>query len=86
MLALLFIGLALLTGIGMKVAGVAGSILMLLMWSVAFPKPNNFFLLDEHIVYILVLLLLSFIKAGQYGGLGRLWARTDLVKRQPWLE
>jgi thiosulfate dehydrogenase (quinone) large subunit len=86
MLCLLLVGLALLLGIGMRVAAISGSILMALMWAAALPKTGNFFQLDDHTVYILVILLLAFIKAGQYGGFGRLWARTSLVKKAPWLE
>jgi thiosulfate dehydrogenase [quinone] large subunit len=86
MLCLLLVGIALLLGIGMKVAAVSGSVLMILMWTAAFPKPQNFFLIDDHLIYLVVLLVLAFIKAGQYGGFGRLWVKTSLVKKHPWLE
>jgi len=86
MLALLFIGLALLLGVGMKIATISGSALMFLMWSAALPKPNNFFQIDQHLIYILVLLVLLFTKADQYAGLGRIWKNTKLVKRAPGLE
>lgn len=86
MLALLFIGLALLLGIGMKIATVSGVILSLLMWAAALPKPNNLLQIDSHIVYALILFVLLFSKAGRYGGFGRLWSRTKLVKKAPGLE
>jgi thiosulfate dehydrogenase [quinone] large subunit len=86
MLALLFIGLALLLGIAMKIGTISGSILMFFMWAAALPKPNNILQIDEHIVYILVLLILMFLKAGQIAGLGKSWSNTRLVKRFPGFE
>ncbi len=84
MLALLLIGVALALGIGMKIATISGSVLMVFMWAASLPKPNNLFQIDDHIINILVLLVLLFAKAGQYAGLGRKW--SELVKRAPWLE
>ena len=86
MLALLFIGLALLLGIGMRIGAIAGSVLMVLMWSASLPKPNNFFQIDDHLIILVALLILLFAKAGQIAGLGRWWANTKLVKRYPGLE
>ena len=43
MLALLFIGIALLLGIGMRIGTIAGCVLMVLMWSASLPKTTNFF-------------------------------------------
>jgi thiosulfate dehydrogenase [quinone] large subunit len=84
MLALLGVGIALLLGIGMKIGTISGSILMLFMWAATLPKTNDFFQIDDHIVYILVLLVLLFAKAGQYAGLGRKW--SVIVKKAQWLE
>jgi thiosulfate dehydrogenase [quinone] large subunit len=86
MLGLLFIGLALLLGIGMKIATISGSILLFFMWAATLPKPNNIFQIDEHAVYILVLFILMFLKAGNYAGLGRIWSKTKLVQRYPGFE
>ena len=85
MLGLLLIGLALILGIGMKIAGYAGAALMFLMWSaLLFPKNNPIF--DEHIIYLLLFLLFATGKAGQSFGLGNWWANTQLVKKYPFLE
>ncbi len=84
MLALLLIGVALALGIGMKIATISGSVLMVFMWAASLPKPNNLFQIDDHIINIFVLLILLFAKAGQYAGFGRKWA--ELVKRTPGLE
>lgn len=85
MLALLAVGLALLLGMGMKIATVAGSLLMLLLWMTNVPPANNP-IIDEHIIYILLLVGLMKVKAGQTLGLGRWWSSTSLVKRYPILE
>ncbi|MDZ7837936.1 MAG: DoxX family membrane protein [Actinomycetota bacterium] len=88
MLTLLFVGLALILGIGLKLAAIAGSVLMILMWSAVLPKEHNFFLIDEHIIYLLLLLLIgfSFTKKEQWAGLGNWWRNTKLVKKAPFLE
>jgi thiosulfate dehydrogenase [quinone] large subunit len=86
MLGLLLVGIALLLGIGMKIGTISGSVLMFFMWTAVLPKPGNIFQIDDHVVNILVLLILLFLKAGQVAGLGRWWANTKLVKKLPWLE
>ncbi|MDD3521035.1 MAG: hypothetical protein PHU65_07390 [Actinomycetota bacterium] len=86
MIALLLIGVALALGIGMKIATISGSVLMFFMWAASLPKPNNFFQIDDHIIYILVLVVLLFAKAGQYAGLGRIWTKTKLVRGATILE
>ena len=86
MIALLLIGVALALGIGMKIATISGSVLMFFMWAASLPKPNNFFQIDDHIIYILVLVVLLFAKAGQYAGLGRVWSKTKLVRGATILE
>jgi thiosulfate dehydrogenase [quinone] large subunit len=70
----------------MKIATISGSVFMFFLWSATLPKPNNIFQIDQHMIYLLVLLVLLFAKAGQYAGLGRIWANTKLVKRLPGLE
>jgi len=63
MLGLLFIGLALLFNKYMKLASIAGALMMLLMWLAVLPPENNP-IVDDHIVYALVLILLG-IKSGK---------------------
>lgn len=82
MLGLLGIGLALILGIGMRVAAVSGVLMMLLMWSAALPKTNHPFL-DDHIVYAAVLVGLALTNAGNTWGFGKAWSRMDLVRRYP---
>lgn len=84
MIGLLLIGIALLAGIGMRIAAISGAVLMLLMWTASLPPANNLFM-DDHIIYALVLLGLAAVDAGRTLGLGRQWESTDLVRRHPWL-
>lgn len=84
MIGLLGIGVALTFGIGMRIAGVAGVVLYLLMWSVVLPPENNP-VLDDHILGALTVAALALTNAGSTWGAGRLWARTAIVQRLPWL-
>lgn len=79
------VGLALLLGMGIRVAGYAGALMMLLMWSSALLPAYNP-LVDEHIVYGIILVALANSDAGQHFGLGTWWHKTSLVKRWPFLE
>lgn len=83
MLGLLFIGLALLLGIGVNIAGYSGAVMMLFLWLSRLPPENNP-VLDEHIVYMIVLIGLARVKAGQWVGLGKWW--SQLVKDYPFLQ
>lgn len=58
MLGLLFVGLTLIINRYVTFGAIAGGIMMVLMWLAVFPPENNP-LLDEHIVYALVLALLA---------------------------
>jgi thiosulfate dehydrogenase [quinone] large subunit len=84
MIGLLGIGLALTLGIGMRVAGVAGALLYVLMWTVVLPPDNNP-VLDDHILGALTVAALALVGAGNTWGLGKVWGRLAIVKRMPWL-
>lgn len=64
------IGLALLLGVQLKIAGTSGALMMLLMWSSMLPPENNP-LIDDHIVYAIVLIGLAHSDAGQHFGLSK---------------
>lgn len=85
MMGLLLLGLSLLLGIGLKIAGYGGALLMLMMWSSHLPPAQNP-ILDEHIIYMLVLLGLPQLKAGRVLGIGAWWSNTSLVKKFPFLD
>ena len=84
MIGLAGIGIALLLGIGMRVAGVSGAILYLMMWSVALPPATNP-VVDEHIVGALALLALALVHAGDVFGFGRWWRQQPIVAQHRWL-
>lgn len=85
MLGLLLIGLALLSGIGVRIAGYSGALLMLLLWAAVLPPEHNP-VLDEHIIYSIVLLGLAAVRSGHTLGLGKWWSSIRLVRRYPLLE
>lgn len=84
MATLLAIGVALILGVGMRLAAAGGAVLTVLMWSVVLPPDSNPFL-DDHLVYAVVLVVLALLGAGRTLGLGRPWADTPLVRRLSWL-
>jgi thiosulfate dehydrogenase [quinone] large subunit len=85
MLALLMIGVALILGIGVRIAGYSGALLMVMLWSTRLPPENNP-ILDDHIIYMIVFLAMTVVKPGRWLGLGKWWSETNLVKKLPILE
>jgi thiosulfate dehydrogenase [quinone] large subunit len=85
MLGLLGIGMALLLGIGTRIAAVAGGLLLLMMWAAVLPPQNNPFM-DDHLIYAGLLAGLALVGAGNTLGLGRTWAKLPIVQRLPWLK
>lgn len=83
MVGLLAIGLSLILGMGVKIGGYAGALLVFLMWLSHLPPQNNPFL-DDHIIYVIILIGLATVKAGQWFGLGKWW--SERVKNYPFLE
>ncbi|MBC7512139.1 hypothetical protein H7142_00545 [Candidatus Saccharibacteria bacterium] len=82
MAALLGIGVALILGIGLRIAAVSGTILMVMMWAATLPLTNNP-LVDDHIVYAAVLWVIA---AGKREfSLVNWWTRLDYVKKNNWL-
>lgn len=85
MLGLLLIGTALLFGICIRLATVAGSLLLFMMWTAALPPDNHPFL-DDHIIYILALVGIYQTNSRQAWGLRDRWVRLSIVKKLPILE
>ena len=84
MLGLLTIGLGFLFGIGRRVTTVNALLLLSLIWLSALPPEHNP-IIDEHIVYIFVVLILYYTQANRWLGLGEWWMRQPIVKRLPFL-
>lgn len=89
MLGLLAVGTAVILGIGTRVAAVAGTTMMLLMYLAEWPFVANAGstnpLVDYHIVYALALIAVAAAGAGATWGLGAWWARLPLVQKNRWL-
>lgn len=85
MFGLLGIGFSLIVGIGLRIAGYSGALLMLLLWSSMLPPKNHPFL-DEHIIYSLVLLIVANGNMGKTLGLGNWWSEINLVKKYTFLK
>jgi thiosulfate dehydrogenase [quinone] large subunit len=76
------IGFALITGMGVRVAAITGTILYLMMYAASFPLENNP-IVDDHLAGAAVLIVLALTLAGDTWGLGKVWAKTQLVRRFP---
>lgn len=85
MLGLLGIGIALILGIGMRIAAVTGALLLVLMWTAALWPENNPFM-DDHLVYAGLLIGLALTRAEDTLGLGKTWGDLPIVKKHPWLK
>ena len=93
MLGLLGIGVALVLGFGVRIAAVAGVVLVAMMWAAVWPlaqhasdgsltgSTNPF--VDEHMMDALALIVIGVAGAGSRLGLGALWARLPFVQRHP---
>lgn len=86
MMGLLLIGLSLLLGVGVKIAGYSGALMLVLMYIAGFmpPKQNPF--LDEHLIHVVMLIGFTFVDAGNYLGFGNWWSNTSLVKKYSFLK
>lgn len=80
MIGLLGIGVALILGIGMWIAAISGSVMLALMWAAGLPLENNP-IVDDHIIYALVLVALAIYGAGRTWGLGRTWEALPIVHK-----
>lgn len=81
MLGLLFIGIALMLGICVRIAGYAGALMLILMYTAGFMPPEHNPFLDDHLIYAIITIGLTVTQSGYYLGLGKWWSNTRLVKR-----
>lgn len=83
---LVVLGIALIVGIGVRLAGMAGAGLMILYYFpvLDFPYIAPYsFIVDEHIIYALALLVLASFRAGRTWGLERWCASLPICARYP---
>ena len=82
MIGLLGIGLALVLGIGMRIAAATGALLYLLMYAASVPLENNP-IFDDHLLGAITLVVLALTLAGDTWGAGKEWAKSHLVRQYP---
>ena len=82
---LTLLGVSLILGIAVRLSSGLGAILMLLYYlALDFPYPSEHaFLVDEHVVYALTLLLLGNLRAGRVWGLENWCAKLPICSRFP---
>ncbi|MFD5075075.1 hypothetical protein [Streptomyces sp. NPDC058371] len=95
MLGLLGVGIALVSGVALRLAAVAGTALMAFMWIAEWPTAKHLAdgspsmssnpLIDYHVLYAVVLIALAVAGAGVTWGLGRTWAGLPVVRDHAWL-
>lgn len=85
MLGLLFVGLTMMSGIGLRLGGIVGTVMLFLMWTaLLWPSDNPF--LDYHWFYAFALITSALLGAGNYIGLGKWWSELNFVKKNPILK
>jgi thiosulfate dehydrogenase [quinone] large subunit len=95
MLGMFAVGVALILGVGLRIAAAAATVIMLGMWAAEWPLSTLTFegqpsgstnpVVDYHLIYALLAIVLAVTAAGRVWGLGRVWESTSLVRRLPWL-
>lgn len=80
MLGLLGIGVALILGVGLRIAAVAGTILLVMMWAAELPLENNP-VIDDHIIYAMVLIVVALGRREL--SLTDWWLKQKFVKKNP---
>ena len=83
MLSMLLIGLGLISGIMTRIAAIGGIAWMAIFYTATAMWPEHNPVVDDHVVYALVLAGLAVMGAGRYLGLGGYWERLPLVQRHP---
>jgi thiosulfate dehydrogenase [quinone] large subunit len=76
-------GVALILGIGMRIAAGIGAALLVVAWTAVsiWPVSNPF--MSEYLFYALVLVGLATVNAGDTWGFGEKWGETRLVRNHP---
>jgi len=84
MAGLFGIGVALILGIGMRIATVSAVLMLAMMYLTSLPLENNP-IIDDHVVDALAITALGLLGAGDVYGLGRTWKALPIVQRNHWL-
>jgi len=84
---LTLLGVALILGIGVRLASYLGAGMMILYWlPLGFPYPNEHaYIVDEHLIYAAALLVLAAMRAGRTFGLENWCSGLPICSRYPTL-
>ncbi|MFD4878169.1 DoxX family protein [Streptomyces sp. NPDC058420] len=95
MLGLLGVGVALVSGVALRLAAVAGTAMMAFMWLAEWPPAKHLSdgtpsmssnpFADYHLIYAVVLIALAVAGAGVTWGLGKVWAELPIIRDHTWL-
>ena len=90
---LTLLGISLILGVAVRISSILGAVLMMMYYFVIlqFPYPNpHSYIVDEHIIYALVLVFLAAMRAGKIWGIGSMCKEWPLCKTFPslhnWLD
>lgn len=92
MLGLLAVGAAFMVGVALKPAAIAGTVMLVMMWAAEWPPAKTGSagptmstnpIVDYHVIYALILLVVAWVSAGAPWGLGKRWARLPIVREHP---
>jgi len=88
MTMLVVVGVSLIAGVFVKISSLAGIIFMvnvlLAEWYIYNPGTQIFNpIIDEHVIYIIVLLFFILVSAGKYLGFGKRWTNLSFVQNAP---
>lgn len=86
MLGLLFVGATLIFGVMVRLGAITGVVMLLLMYLASAILPENNPLLDDHIIYALIMILFIASNAGDYLGFGEKWSKTSIVSSLSFLK
>lgn len=95
MLGMLGVGVAVMSGVALRMSAVAGTLIMAFMWIAEWPPAKHLSdgtpsmstnpFTDYHVIYALALIAVAALGAGATWGLGRLWAKLPVVRDHSWL-
>lgn len=82
---LTLLGVSLILGVFVRLSSTLGAVLMVLYYFpvLEFPRVAHGFLVDEHIIYALVLLVLAALRAGRVYGLENWCAKLPICSKFP---
>lgn len=83
--SMLLIGLGLISGVMTRLAAVGGIIWMAVFYTATALPPEHNPIVDDHVIYPVVLIGLILANAGRYYGLGKVWQRFGFVRERAYL-